>query len=149
MTPLLAIALVTHIILGIAAIGLAHLAFMQLLRRVPAIGWALTLATWSTFLFFVSWGSSAYYYVAYYGKAVKPVIKAGEYPWAHAVFMEGKEHVFLYLPFMALTLTLGLAFLRRNQNSQLQKALAVLAGTLVILATFVAVAGVVVSGAAR
>jgi hypothetical protein len=85
----------------------------------------------------------------YYGKVVKPVITAGEYPWAHAVFMEGKEHVFLILPFMALALTMGLVFLRKNQNTQLQKALAALAATLVILGLFVALAGVAVSGAAR
>jgi hypothetical protein len=149
MTPILTTALVTHIILGIAAIGLAHLVFMQLLRKAPAWNWAVTLATWSTFLFFVSWASSAYYYVVYYGKVVKPVITAGEYQWAHTVFMEGKEHVFLILPFMALALTMGLVFLRKNQNTQLQKSLAALAATLVILGLFVALAGVAVSGAAR
>lgn len=149
MTPLLTTALVTHILLGIAAIGLAHLVLMQLLRKTPALGWAIGLATWSTFLFFVSWASSAYYYVVYYGGSVKPIIKAGDYAWAHSLFMEGKEHVFIMIPFLAIALTLGLMVLKKNPDLDIKKPLTVLAATLVVLSLFVALAGIAVSGAAR
>ena len=53
---------------------------------------------------FVSWLVSGLYYVIYYGPQVKPVIKGGSWPWAHGIFMEGKEHVFLFLPFIAMIL---------------------------------------------
>jgi len=149
MTPLLTITLVTHIILGIAAIGLAHLVLMQLLRKTPAWGWAIALASWSAFLFFISWVTSAYYYVVYYGGSVKPVIKAGDYSWAHTIFMEGKEHIFLILPFMAITVALALRVLHKNPDPRLKFAVTMLAATLVVLSLFVALSGIVVSGAAR
>jgi len=57
-----------------------------------------------TILIFAHWLVSGWYYVAYYGPEVKPIIKAGPWPWAHAIFMESKEHIFLFLPFLALLL---------------------------------------------
>lgn len=55
-----------------------------------------------TILIFAHWVVSGLYYVGHYGPEVKPVIKAGSWPWAHAIFMESKEHVFLFLPFLAI-----------------------------------------------
>ena len=57
-----------------------------------------------TILIFAHWLISGIYYVLYYGPMVKPIIKTGPWPWAHAIFMEGKEHIFLFLPFLALLL---------------------------------------------
>jgi len=51
---------------------------------------------------FVSWLVSGLYYVIYYGPQVKPTIKGGPWPWAHSIFMEAKEHIFLFLPFFAI-----------------------------------------------
>lgn len=51
---------------------------------------------------FLSWIVGGYYYVTIYGADVKPLIKAGPQPWAHAVFTETKEHVFLLLPYLGL-----------------------------------------------
>ncbi|MBL4644326.1 MAG: hypothetical protein JKX80_00480 [Candidatus Pacebacteria bacterium] len=149
MTPLLIVTLVSHILLGIAAIGLAHLVLMQLLRKETAWGWTIGIASWSVFLFFASWATSAYYYVVYYGSSVKPVIKAGNYAWAHTIFMEGKEHVFLIIPFLALTVTLALHVLKKNPDPRLKFAVTLLASTLVILGLFVAISGIIVSGAAQ
>ncbi len=147
MTTLLVTTLVTHIILGVAAIGLVYFVLMQVLKRQPNWEWCRNLSMWAAVLFFASWAAAAYYYVVYYGGSVKPVIKAGEYPWAHAIFMEGKEHVFILVPF--LTITLALALHSRNENPQLKMAIVVLAGCIVTLGIFVALSGVVVSGAAR
>src|SRR3989344_6307900 len=66
---------------------------------------------------FASWIIGGYYYVAYYGPNVKPVIKEGPEPWAHGIFMEAKEHIFLFLPFLSL-LTFSLV---RNYGSNLKK----------------------------
>ncbi|MBI4176407.1 MAG: hypothetical protein HY518_04325 [Candidatus Aenigmarchaeota archaeon] len=53
---------------------------------------------------FASWVAGGTYYVNTYGPSVKPIIKAGPQPWAHAIFTETKEHVFLFLPFMSILL---------------------------------------------
>jgi len=55
-------------------------------------------------LLFGHWLVSGIYYVAYYGPDVKPAIKEGPWPWAHAIFMESKEHIFLFLPFLSILL---------------------------------------------
>lgn len=55
-------------------------------------------------LVWVTWLAGGSYYVVYYGSAVKPIIKAGPWPWAHAICMEAKEHVFLFLPFLVILL---------------------------------------------
>ena len=49
----------------------------------------------------ISWISGGIYYLTKYGSSIKPIIKAGPLPWAHLVIMEVKEHVFLFLPFLA------------------------------------------------
>jgi hypothetical protein len=51
---------------------------------------------------FSAWLAGGFYYVEFYGSGVKPLIKAGPFPWAHKVVMETKEHVFLFLPFLGL-----------------------------------------------
>src|SRR3990167_655172 len=50
--------------------------------------------------FFLSWFVGGFYYVSFYGSNVKPLIKEGPMPWAHSIFTETKEHVFLFLPFL-------------------------------------------------
>jgi len=57
-----------------------------------------------TILLFIHWLLSGIYYVAYYGPEVKPIIKEGPWRWAHSIVMESKEHIFLFLPFLALLL---------------------------------------------
>ena len=57
-----------------------------------------------TILIFAHWLVAGIYYVDYYGPEVKPIIMAGPWPWSHAIFMEAKEHIFLFLPFLALIL---------------------------------------------
>jgi glycopeptide antibiotics resistance protein len=51
---------------------------------------------------FLSWFTGGYYYVNIYGNNVKPLIKEGPFPWAHSIVTETKEHVFLFLPFLAI-----------------------------------------------
>ena len=63
------------------------------IQKIALIGFALLI---------LSWIVGGYYYVTIYGADVKPLIKAGPQPWAHAVFTETKEHVFLLLPYLGL-----------------------------------------------
>ena len=48
-----------------------------------------------------AWLGGGFYYVDIYGADVKPFIEEGPMPWAHGVVMETKEHVFLFIPFLA------------------------------------------------
>ena len=53
--------------------------------------------------FLTVWVTGGIYYVMYYGPQVKPLILAGPQPWAHKIVMEAKEHIFLFLPFLAIS----------------------------------------------
>src|SRR3989344_5500168 len=58
---------------------------------------------------FSSWLAGGYYYLNYYGDNVKPLIKEGPNPWAHLIFTETKEHIFLFIPLLSV-LVLGLIY---------------------------------------
>jgi hypothetical protein len=149
MSQLLATALVSHIVIGIIALGALHFAFMQLIRKLPPFG-LIEKATWiALFGFLLSWMAGAYYYVVYYGVEVKPRIVGGEFPWAHQVFMEAKEHVFLLIPFLVVVALLAVLVLRAEESPALKSATAALMATALSIGVFVAAAGVVVSGGVR
>lgn len=80
---------------------LAALVWGSLNRKV----WIAKIASLAGAIFAVlSWVISGIYYVVFYGPDVKPTIKSGSWPWAHSIFMESKEHIFLFLPFLAILL---------------------------------------------
>jgi predicted neutral ceramidase superfamily lipid hydrolase len=49
-----------------------------------------------------AWLAGGFYYVEVYGSHIKPVIKASEAKWVHSIVMEVKEHMFLFLPILAM-----------------------------------------------
>ena len=58
-------------------------------------------------LFVLTWFFAGWYYTVYYHSGDQQIIEHGSVPWAHAFFMETKEHLFfiplilaLYLPFV-------------------------------------------------
>ena len=53
-------------------------------------------------LLFTSWFLAGTYYLNHYGNVVKPVIKGGSFAWVHNIIMETKEHVFIFIPILAL-----------------------------------------------
>jgi len=98
-----------------------------------------------------AWFFGGFYYVTEYGAAVKPIIKSGPIPWAHSIITETKEHVFLFLPFLAI-LTWGL--LKRYQNEFIQKrnfrmAVLLISGLVVLLAFAMAGMGFLISSGFR
>ena len=101
--------------------------------------------------FLISWLVGGYYYAIYYGKAAKPLILKGSYPWAHTFFMEAKEHIFLFIPFLAAAMFVALLILveRIEGEASLKKALTWLAGVIVVLGIFMALSGIIISGAVR
>ena len=100
--------LVAHIILGLIGIGAFYAVWMGLLKKVPKLAFLFWASLLGFLSFIASWLTGGYYYVEYYGGAVKPIIKAGEYPWAHLVVMEAKDVIFLFLPILGFCLLYGL-----------------------------------------
>ncbi|MBI2120467.1 MAG: hypothetical protein HYT94_02470 [Parcubacteria group bacterium] len=153
MTPLLQFSLIAHVILGIAGVAASYAVWLHGVKKIPPVSFLKISAGIAFFSFLFSWIAGAYYYVSYYGTAVKPIIKAGAFPWAHNFFMEMKEHVFLLLPFLSLvvfgTLLVFGEEIAKEENIKLKQAFSFLSGVVALLGFLIAVSGIVISGAAR
>ena len=146
MTPLLATMLITHVIGGVIAIGIHNVALMHLLKKAPNYVFISRIAWAAVALYLLSWATSAYYYVTYYGTAVKPRILAGSLPAGHIFFMETKEHIFLVLPFLAISIALCTSYLRTTPDDALRKSTVWLTLLAFCIGLATAAAGVLVSG---
>jgi len=150
MTTLI-IALITHIILGLVGIMALYMVWMGLLKKSPKIDFLKWASVVSAVSFFASWLSGGYYYVLYYGGVVKPVIKAGEYAWAHSIVMETKEHIFLFLP--VATVFLAIALFARGSDLEkspaLKRSLVYVAGISTLIAIAITLGGIIISGSVR
>ena len=146
MTTTLATFLVIHVLSGIIGIGMHNIVLMHLVKKMPNYIFISRLAWSAVVMFLLSWVSSAYYYVTYYGASVKPRILAGETPAAHTFFMETKEHIFLVLPFLAISIALAITYLRTNADDELRKRTAFLTLVAFIIGVVVAASGILVSG---
>lgn len=98
--------------------------------------------------FFFSWILGGYYYVNFYGSLVKPIIKAGQAPWAHSISMESKEHIFLFVIPLAIT-SLFIAFLSKNEAKKIKQPTMILVGLVATLGLLIGAMGFIVSAAAR
>jgi hypothetical protein len=152
MSDTLATFLIVHVLAGVIGVFLFGAVALELLKNKPS----LRLLRWFSlfgFLLFagVLWPSAGYYYVTYYGKAVKPIIKAGSTPWIHTVIMETKEHIFLFLPFAALAITLLLYFLgdKIEQDQNMRRTAFTLTSIIFILGVIITLMGILISGAAK
>lgn len=112
-------------------------------RRVVAAGIGLAG-------YVLTWIIGGYYYVKFYGPFVKPVIKAGSAPWAHAIAMEAKEHIFLFAIPIAVTIYL-LARIEANelQSLGLKRGLIMLTIIIAGLGLSLGLMGFIISAAAR
>jgi hypothetical protein len=97
------------------------------------------------------WVISGVYYVEHYGDVVKPVIKAGNWAWAHSIIMESKEHIFLFLPFIA-ALFVFLVWKHNDdlkENKKIRYALFALGGAAVIIIGLMIASGFLISSSYR
>jgi hypothetical protein len=143
--------LIAHVTIGLIGVMASYALLMGFLRRKISIPFLKGAALTAVVSYVIAWFTGGYYYVVFYGKAVKPIIKAGAYPWAHSFFMETKEHLFLLLPILAITLFVlvarcGTAF---DTHPKLKKYTALVAALTTGIGVFMALAGVVISGAVR
>jgi hypothetical protein len=100
---------------------------------------------------FGSWAAGGFYYVNVYGQEVKPAIKAGPEPWAHSIFMETKEHVFLFLPFLSV-LEVFMVFGYGNKlikDRRMRLSVLLIAGLIVLLGLAMVGMGYIISSGFR
>ncbi|MEK7460782.1 MAG: hypothetical protein AAB647_01035 [Patescibacteria group bacterium] len=138
--------------LGFAIIGID--AFLWLLGKLQdknssSRGQIVTAAI-GLAAFVMSWLAGGYYYVVYYGSLVKPVIKSGLAPWAHAIVMETKEHIFLFIiPLATTVLLLTLIDQKDFDQLKLRRLTQGLAGLVAGLGLLIGAMGFIISAAAR
>ena len=141
-------ALVWHILLGIAAI-VTYAGLPLLLKGKEINVGLLKIYSLLGFLGFLgSWIAGGYYYVSYYGKAVKSPILEGANPWAHKILMESKEHVFLFLPFLAFVVLILVNFFSKEliSSEKLKNNLIMLCLLIVTLGIIITLSGIAISG---
>ena len=100
---------------------------------------------------FASWFVGGFYYVNYYGTNVKPIIKSGPEPWGHLIFMEAKEHIFLFLPLLALlTYSLIINYEKASdKNKKIRKSILLMCSLIIIIGAIMAFMGYLVLSSAR
>lgn len=98
-----------------------------------------------------AWLVGGFYYVEVYGLHVKPLIKASDAAWVHNVVMEVKEHVFLFLPILAILATAMLYRFESEllENSDARVSIVLLSGLIFLLGFSIAGMGALISSGYR
>ncbi len=98
-----------------------------------------------------AWLAGGFYYVEVYGSFIKPVIKASEAKWVHSIVMEVKEHVFLFLPILALLIVALLHKFDKEiiKNKDARVSIILLAGLVFLLGFSIAGMGAIISSGYR
>ncbi|MEK7068668.1 MAG: hypothetical protein AAB964_02540 [Patescibacteria group bacterium] len=149
---------VMHALIGLhAALGEAGaLAFLWVLIELlnpsaSSLRRAHIAATLGVLFILGSWFFGGFYYVTEYGTLVKPVIKSGPLPWAHEIITETKEHIFLFVPLLAV-LVRGLIGRYKNefmQNRGARMGVVLLSGLIVLMVFTIAGMGFIISSGFR
>lgn len=145
MSLLLQSALIWHILLGLIGICFFVAVLVGLTRVNKNQKFLKISSLFGLLSFFGSWIMGGYYYVVHYGGVVKPIIKAGAYPWAHNILMESKEHIFLFIPFLGAIVFLAIWL----GEGRFNKPVGILSLLIVIFGIAITLMGMAVSGAVR
>ena len=138
--------------LGFAIVGID--AFLWLLGKLQGDGGSqksmIVTAVIGVTAFIASWIAGGYYYVVYYGALVKSVIQKGLAPWAHNIIMETKEHIFLFVVPVAMTV-LFITLLDKKEMEQLKirRMAWLLSGAVAVIGLLIGALGFIISAAAR
>ncbi|MEK7514465.1 MAG: hypothetical protein AAB587_01440 [Patescibacteria group bacterium] len=138
--------------LGFAIIGID--AFLWLLGKLKGDGGSrksmVITAAIGVGAFIASWLSGGYYYVVYYGTLVKPIIKSSVAPWVHNIIMETKEHIFLFVIPLAMTVFFITLLGKEDMERLKLRSLTVwLAGAIAVLGLLIGAMGFIISATAR
>ena len=148
------VSLLVGIHAGLGEIGIVAFVwvFVELLNpSKKSVQRAKIAALLGTLFMFASWIVGGYSYVNIYGITVKPIIKGGPMPWAHSIFMEVKEHVFLFLPFLSLIVFCLIKRYEKELISQknARKAILLLCALIILIGALMAGMGYIISTGAR
>ena len=138
--------------LGFAIVGID--AFLWLVGKMKHDGGSrksmIVTSVIGVVAFIASWLTAGYYYVVYYGTLVKPVIKDGSVPWVHNIIMETKEHIFLFIIPITMTV-LFITLLEKEDMDRLKiRRIALwLTGSVAVLGLIIGAMGFVISAAVR
>ena len=138
--------------LGFAIVGID--AFLWLLGKLKGDGGSrksiIVTAAIGVGAFAASWLAGGYYYVVYYGALVRPIIKGGTAPWVHNIIMETKEHIFLFVIPLAVTV-LCITFLEKGdlERLKLRRLAWMLSGAVAAFGLLIGAMGFIISAAAR
>ena len=138
--------------LGFAIIGIDS--FLWLLGNLKDNGGSsrsrVITASVGVISFTMSWLAGGYYYVVYYGNLVKPVVKSSAAPWVHDIIMETKEHIFLLIIPLAMTI-LFITLLSREdmERLKLRRLTLWLAITVAVLGLLIGAMGFIISATVR
>lgn len=143
--------LIWHVLFGLTGIVLFAVLLLKLFKENFNLRWAEIISFLGFLSFTLAWIAGGRYYIEYYGESVKPIIKAGDYPWAHGIVMETKEHIFLFLPFLAFIIFLIFLFAGQLVKSEfrLKKVISFLTFFILTLGVLIAAMGMFISGAAQ
>lgn len=138
--------------LGFAIIGID--AFLWLLGKLKGDGGShksiVVTAAVGVLAFIASWLFGGYYYVVYYGSLVKPIIKNGAAPWVHNIMMETKEHIFLFIVPLAMTVFFIVLLGKDDiERLKLRRITIWLCGAIAVLGLLIGIMGFMISAAAR
>ncbi|MCW8994420.1 MAG: hypothetical protein OQK77_01260 [Psychromonas sp.] len=142
------IILLMHPITGVLATLSALWVFVDTLNvneasvtRIKNVSILCSVLIWLTYIV------AGYWYVVYYGPD-KAIIKSGPWPFAHNLFMEVKEHVFLML--LLLGTYLPIVATRNIAASQsARKVLLWVAGMIVPISLFMEGSGAIIASAVK
>lgn len=151
MSDLFASLLVAHVLLGLIGVVCSFVLSYLLIKNNWERLVLVKVAAVSFVTYALSWFLGGWYYAKYYGSNVKPSIISGDYTWAHLIFMEAKEHAFIFLPFSAFMLTVIVYFASDSMRSNAKFKKQVLIFSLVntVLAVIITLSGVLITGGAR
>lgn len=151
MNSIFAFTLIIHVMSGLVGVIALYAILMSLFKRKSSLTFLRYSSVIAFLSYLISWGTGGYYYILRYGPEVKPIIKSGDYPWAHAFFMETKEHLFLFLPILAFVLVL-VFFLKGEDivsNGNTKRAVAYITAIAAIIALFITLSGILISGSVQ
>jgi hypothetical protein len=99
----------------------------------------------------IAWVAGGFYYVNVYGSEIKPAIKASDAKWVHSIVMETKEHVFLFLPLLAILTTSLISRFGQELigNKDARNTIILLAGLIFLLGFSIAGMGAIIASGYR
>lgn len=151
MSTLFGALLILHVVTGLIGVFCSFAVSLGLLKKEIDAPLLKRQAFSAWVLYMVSWFTGGWYYWKYYGGVVKASIMNGDYRWAHLVFTESKEHIFLFLPIAALALYMVIRMMPEDMstNPALKRSVVALSIAITAIGIIITLSGVLITGGAR